>query len=54
MLEPLVALIFALLVDDFNVLPFAELFEFGVGQKFVDQSFLSIFLRDSVGIEVDG
>lgn len=48
MLESLVALILAFLVDDFHVLPFAELLELGVGQKFVDQCFLSIFLCDSI------
>ena len=45
---------FALLVDDLDVLPLAELPELGVGQQLVDQSFLSIFFRDSVGVKVDG
>ena len=48
------SLVLAFLVNDFDVFSFTELFKFGVGQKFVDQSFLSIFFRDSVRVEVDG
>jgi hypothetical protein len=53
MLESL-PLKFGFLVDDLDVLPLAELPELGVGQQLVDQSFLSLFLRDSVRVKVDG
>lgn len=53
MLEPFPVLTLALLFDDIDVLPLAELTEFRVGQKLVDQRLLSVFLGNAVRIIVN-